>query len=179
MASTAPTNELGHGNTSLAPWSAFSDVNEPVPELAWPNSIATYGRMRTDAQIASLQLGFTLPIRRYLWCIDPNGARDDVVEDVANNLNLPIEGQEPKPTGRRRDRFSHDRHLFHALLNLSYGFMFFEPVFRFDENSGKFGIRKLAPRMPATISEIRLPETEASSTSANTLLVNRSASAAA
>jgi hypothetical protein len=27
--------------------------------------------MRTDAQIASLLLAFTLPIHRYEWCIDP------------------------------------------------------------------------------------------------------------
>jgi hypothetical protein len=97
MAQTAPTNELGHGNVGLVPWSAFSDVNEIVPDLQWPTSISTYSRMRADAQIASLLLGFTLPIRRYGWYIKPNGARDEVVESVANNLNLPIEGQEPKP----------------------------------------------------------------------------------
>jgi hypothetical protein len=84
--------EIGHGNAGLIPWSAFSDVTEPVPELAWPNSISTYSSMRTDAQIASLLLAFTLPIRRYGWCIDPNGARDEVVENTANDLNLPIEG---------------------------------------------------------------------------------------
>ena len=63
--------------------------------------------MRTDAQIASLLLAFTLPIRRYRWYIDPNGARDEVVEDVANDFNLPIEGQDPKPITRRRDRLIH------------------------------------------------------------------------
>jgi hypothetical protein len=88
-------SEIGHGNTGLVPWSAFSDVSEQVPELAWPTSISTYSTMRTDAQIASLLLAFTLPIRRYHWYIDPNGARDEVVEDVANDFNLPIEGQGP------------------------------------------------------------------------------------
>jgi hypothetical protein len=156
MASTSLETEIGHGNTGLVPWSAFSDVSEPVPELAFPSSIATFGRMRTDAQIASLLFGYTLPIRRYRWYIDPNGARDEVVEDIADDFNLPIEGQDPKPVTRRRDRFSHDRHLFHALLNLTYGFMFFEPVYRFDESAKKFHIRKLAPRMPGTISEIQV-----------------------
>jgi hypothetical protein len=79
--------EIGHGNTGLVPWSAFSDVSEPVPELAWPTSITTYSIMRADAQIASLRLAFTLPIRRYHWFIDPNGARDEVVENVANDFN--------------------------------------------------------------------------------------------
>jgi hypothetical protein len=54
--------------------------------------------MRTDAQIASRLLAFTLPIRRYGWYIKPNGAGDHVDEDVANNLNLTIEGLNPKPT---------------------------------------------------------------------------------
>jgi hypothetical protein len=112
---TTLDQEIGHGITGLIPWSAFSDVSEPVAELAWPNSIATYSSMRTDAQIASLFLAFTLPISRYDWCIDPNGARDEAVDHVANDLDLPVEGQQPKPTGRRRDRFSHDWHLFAAL----------------------------------------------------------------
>jgi hypothetical protein len=81
-----------HGNTGPIPWSAFSDVTETVPALARPNSITTYSAMRTDAQIASLLLAFILPIRRYRWYIGPNGARDEVVEDLANDFNLPIEG---------------------------------------------------------------------------------------
>jgi hypothetical protein len=74
----------------LTPWSAFVDITETVPELAWPNSIHTYSAMRTDAQIASLLLAFTLPIRRYRWYIAPSGAGDEVVEDVANDFNSPI-----------------------------------------------------------------------------------------
>jgi hypothetical protein len=144
MASQALDKEIGHGNAGLLPWSAFSDGTEPVPELAWPNSITTYSAMRTDAQIASLLLAFTLPIRRYGWFIDPNGARDAVVELVANDLNLPIEGQEPKPVGRRRDRFSHDRHMFHALLMLVYGHYFCEQVYRFDDATKRSHLRKLA-----------------------------------
>jgi hypothetical protein len=75
---TALEQEIGHGNTGLTPWSAFVDVAETVPELAWPNSINTYSQMRTDAQIVSLLLTFTLPIRRYRWYIGPNGARGRV-----------------------------------------------------------------------------------------------------
>jgi hypothetical protein len=156
MATTAPETEIGHGNTGLIPWSAFSDVAEPVPELAWPNSITTYSAMRTDAQIASLLLAFTLPIRCYGWYIDPNGARDEVVQLVADDLNLPIEGEDAKPSTRRRDRFSHDRHLFHSLLMIVYGFSYFEQVYRFDESNQRFRLRKLAPRMPGTISEIQV-----------------------
>jgi hypothetical protein len=51
--------------------------------------------MRTDAQIASLLLTFTLLIRRYGWCIEQNGARDEVVEHIADDLNMPIDGRTP------------------------------------------------------------------------------------
>jgi hypothetical protein len=74
-----PEKEIGHGNTGLTPCSAVGDVGEPVPELAFPQSVTTYSRMRADAQIASLPLAFTLPIRRYRWFIAPNGARDEVL----------------------------------------------------------------------------------------------------
>jgi hypothetical protein len=82
MATASLEKEIGHGNAGLTPWSAFSDVTERVPELAWPNSVTIYSAMRTDAQIASLLLAFTLPIRRYGWFIDPNGASDEVTEFV-------------------------------------------------------------------------------------------------
>jgi hypothetical protein len=114
MAATSLENEIGHGNAGLIPWSALGDVEENVPELIGLNAVRTYNKMRQDAQIASLNLAFTLPIRRYRWVIEPNGARDQVVEWVAQNMSLPIAGQEDAPTGRRRDRFSHDRHLFHV-----------------------------------------------------------------
>ena len=150
----AITKEVGHGNISLTPWSAFVDVSEDVPELRWPTSINYYDKMRNDAQIASLLLAYFLPIRRYQWYIDPNGARDEVVELVARDLNLPIEGEDEQPQGRRRDRFSHDRHLFHALLAKVYGSMYFEQVYRYYDGDTRAHLRKLAPRMPATISEI-------------------------
>lgn len=144
--------EIGHGGLSMAPWSAFFDTIEETPELQWPNSIAVYNRMRTDAQVVAVLLATTLPIRRYDWFIDPNGARDEVVEFVAKDFNLPIEGQEPEPQRRARGRFSHDHHLRHALLALSYGHFFFEQVYRIENE--RVHIRKLAPRMPGTISEI-------------------------
>ena len=53
-----------------------------------------------DAQIAALLLAFTLPIRRYGWYIDPNGARDEVIQLVADDLNLPIEGLTLQNSGR-------------------------------------------------------------------------------
>jgi hypothetical protein len=94
--------------------------------------------MRTDAQIASLLLAFTLPIRRYRWYIAPSGAGDEVVEDVANDFNSPIEGQDPKPVSRRRDRFSHDRHLPRT-ADVDLGSMFFEQLFASMKRPTAFG----------------------------------------
>jgi hypothetical protein len=37
---------------------------------------------------------------------------------------------------------------------LTFGSIFFEQVYRFDDSSKRFRLCKLAPRMPATISEI-------------------------
>jgi hypothetical protein len=68
--------------------STFRASRQAQPELAWSNSIHTYSAMRTDAQIASLLLAFTLPIRRYRWYIAPSGAGDEVVEDVANEQGV-------------------------------------------------------------------------------------------
>ncbi len=150
----APTTEIGHGGTSIVPWANFVDNTEQVPELRWPNSVMVYDRMRADAQIAAVLKAGTLPIRRYKWKIDPNGASPEVTEFVAQELNLPVEGEEPKPRPRNRGRFSHEEHLRHALLSMVFGHMFFEQVYRAGDEGNRLHIRKLAPRMPATISEI-------------------------
>src|SRR4051812_17798630 len=118
-----PKIEVGHSNASIAPWSAFYDATEDVAELRFPTSVKVYDKMRNDDQLSALLLSFTLPIHGYRWYIEPNGARDEVVEHVANDFGLPIEGQDPKSQGRLRDRFSHDDYLRHALLKLVYGFM--------------------------------------------------------
>jgi hypothetical protein len=53
---TALEKEIGHGNSGLMPWSAFSDVTEPVPEIRRPQSITTYSARRTDVQLLQLSL---------------------------------------------------------------------------------------------------------------------------
>src|SRR4051812_43742875 len=151
-----PDKEIGHSNNSIIPWSALVDVGERVAELAWPKSIDTYDRMRTDMQIYAVLLTATLPIRRYKWMIDQAGASDEVAEWIANDVALPIKGRDPEPLSRSRDRFSHDFHLRHALLSLTFGSAFFEQVYRYDEDRKKLHIRKLGPRMPKTISAINV-----------------------
>jgi hypothetical protein len=111
-----------------------------------------YDQMRRqDAQIRSVLRAVVLPILRTDWWIEPNGARDEVVQLVAEDLNLPVKGEEPKPTRRTRDRFSWFEHLRLALLMLPYGHSLFEQEARIDEQ-GRARLRKLSYRPARTIS---------------------------
>ena len=158
----APTTEIGKvsegGGVS---WWAH-DHEEQVPELRWPTSVEVYDRMRKgDAQIASVLRAVKLPIIRTPWRIAPNGARDEVVEQIAEDLALPIVGSdEPEETPRpqrRRDRFSYKRHLELALLELPFGHMFFEQVVRIDDR-GRARLRKLGPRMPRSLTAVNVAD---------------------
>lgn len=150
--------EVGHAGTSVVPWTGINDPSEVTAELAWPLNLAVYDLMRrTDSQLGGVWKATTYPIRRWNWHIIPNGARPEVVEDLADNVGLPILGQEPKPRPRNRGRFNFRHFLRHALLDLIFGHMFFEQQIRIVERRGRLfaDIRKLAPRMPLTISEIK------------------------
>jgi hypothetical protein len=150
-----PTDETGYSaNTGNGWWTAPDE--EETPELRWPLNIEVYDRMRRqDAQVISVLRAVTLPVRRTDWWIDPNGARPEVVDFVADNLGLPIKGQAPKPVLRTRDRFSWAEHLRLALLMLPFGHSPFEQVYRIDE-AGRARLRKLAWRPPRTISKVEV-----------------------
>jgi hypothetical protein len=155
---TVPTSEIGYAGTSSALsgwWASIED--EHVPELRWPLSVAVYDRMRRgDAQVMSVLRAVTMPIRRTGWRLDPAGSREEVFRPLADDLGLPIVGMDPVVGRRARDRFSWPEHLRMALLELVYGHMFFEQVYRFDEVTGIFRLRKLAPRMPRSLSKVNV-----------------------
>jgi hypothetical protein len=162
-----PTTELGlvlQGTLSPSgmaawggSWGNFIDEQEWVPELIWPRSVETYTHMRTDSQVSALYAGTTLPIRRYDWMIDPNGAPDEMVQAISTDLNLPIEGEEQinlKPQHRYKRRFSFHDHIRKALLALVYGHAYFEQVGEIAPEDGKWHLRKLAERPQTTIADI-------------------------
>jgi hypothetical protein len=153
---TAPTKELGHGGLTVTPWNSLYDETEEVAALAWPQCIDVYDRMRNDAQIAALFLALLLPIYRYEWYIDPNGAEDNIVQHISDDVGLPILGVEPGPRGRAKGRFNFAEHLRVALpLPLRYGNFFAEQVYSVDDTANPLlHLRKLSPRMPRTISMI-------------------------
>ncbi len=155
-----PTTEVGHSTAiqtdmgGLLPWSVFVDDREQTPEVTWPTSVETFRQMQTDAQVKGLLMATTLPIRRFRWEIDPAGAKPEVVEHIAESLNLPIRGQEPIPK-RQRGRFNHDKHMAHAFRALAYGHFYFEQV-GYIGDDGLWHLKKLATRPPRSITNLKI-----------------------
>lgn len=163
---TAPVGEVGYVVSAQSPmltgpgsyWSIDADI-EDVPELRWPQSVSVFNRMRrADAQTISVLKAVTLPIRSTKWRIDPGDAEPEVAAYVAEQLGLPLTtGDNPAPR-RRQSRFSWTEHLRLALLSLPLGHMFFEQVVTVDSVTGDVELRKLAPRMPSTLTDIKVAD---------------------
>ncbi len=148
----ASTRATGYAN-GTANWWQMVELEE-TPELRWPQSIPVYRRMRTqDSQVSSVLRAVTSPIMRTRWYVEPGDARPEVAQQVADDLGLPLKGAPGPRVLRTRDHFSWREHLQHTLLMLSYGHMFFEPEYRFDDR-GMARLRKLGARPPWTISKI-------------------------
>lgn len=172
MAKSAPINELGNQGGLRASWRPNAahgqifevDPNEQTPELMWPQSIQVFDSMRrTDGQIAGLLRACTLPILSANWDFDTEGVRPEVEALVRSELGIMPGGASRRR--RRREGIVWKEHLRTALLVLPYGHMPFEQVYEVGApNPGQDGIgletvihlRKLSPRMPRTLTEIRV-----------------------
>lgn len=144
--------EIGYQVEDLLSWGSFvTDMTEANPALRWPESLDVYSQMRTDAQVKSTLLAVALPVRRANWALDATGCRDEVVQVVARDLDLPIRGQAPSPSAnRRKGRFSWQEHLRLAQLEDVFGHSVFEQVG--EVRDGLWRLRKLAWRPHRTIS---------------------------
>lgn len=155
-----PKTEKGvaTAGVGLWDWSALVEDREYVPLLQFPNSVLTYEKMFTDAQLKGLYAGTVLPLRRFRYRLNPNGASSAVVNKLSKDYGIPVKGKEAEfSQGRRRGRFSWAQHLELLLRHFIFGFYFFEQVGEIDPE--KYGdafwhIKKLAPRPPHTISEV-------------------------
>jgi hypothetical protein len=139
----------------------FWDAFDNVPELNYPASIGTFSKMRRDAKVRECLSAMTLPLRRARWSVHPNGARPEVVQLVATDLGLQVHGEESdQPLSRARGRFSWEEHLRLALLELVYGHMPFEQLYRIlptgPGGAPQARLRKLSPRLPATLARIKV-----------------------
>jgi hypothetical protein len=173
----APTTERGtaisspYNWTGLLPWSQFMDDAEKSPDLQWPRSIEWYDQMRNDAQCQGLYLGATAALMRYGWYIDPNECDPFYTDLLAADLNLVVgvdEALAALATGsksarlRSQGRFGWYRHLGTCLRSMIYGHYYFEQVGDIT-NDGPGGsqmwrLRKLGPRHPRSITEIKVAE---------------------
>ncbi|MFI7468144.1 hypothetical protein [Nonomuraea sp. NPDC049646] len=149
---SAPTRDLGYLDASFGLW--LGEWLETIPDLIWPQSVQTYARMRHDPQLTAVLSAYTLPIRRATWAVDPAGCRDEVVQLVADDLGLPILGDDAEPGPARRRGVRWADHLRLALQSLVYGFMPFER--RYAIVNGQARLVNLGERLPHTIGEIKL-----------------------
>ena len=147
-----PTREIGHAMAVSGP-----GTQEDNWALRFPHSARVFAKMaREDAQVTSILSAVTLPIRRATWQLDPNGAPDEIVSHVSQDLRLPVRGEDQsKPTAPRRGRVSWNEHLHKALMALQFGVMFFEQVYE-PGPDGREHLVKLAPRYPASIDRINV-----------------------
>jgi hypothetical protein len=97
-----------------------------------------------------------MPIRRYKWFVAPNGARDEVVQAFADDVNLPVQGELAQNKPRTRDKFHWGNFLRQALLATVYGFYYFENIGVIRD--GMWRLVDLAPRPPSTISQVKVDE---------------------
>lgn len=149
------TTEQGYARPGRGRHSPLADHNWA---LHFPQSAKIYSQMlREDAQVRSVVAAITLPIQRTTWRIDPNGASDEAVRLVAEDLRLPVLGEDGgDPTARTSGRVAWDEHLYWALRSLVYGSAFFEKVY--EVRDGRDRLRKIAPRMPDTLAKINVAD---------------------
>lgn len=147
-----PSTASGYMSENLGWGRVLSDILETVPDLLYPESVFTFGKMRTDPQLTAVLNAYTLPLRQAPKYVDPAGCRAEVVKLIADDLGLPVLGKENKPGPARRRGVDFDEHFRVALLNLVFGHMPFAQ--RYEIVNGQARLVELAERMPTTVAEI-------------------------
>lgn len=154
MATSAPTRDIGHVDDAALYGTYLQEMQEYVLALSWPLSVRTYQQMRHDPQLKAVLSAYTLPIRRATWAVDPAGCRDEVAKVVADDVGLPILGNEAEPGPARRRGVRWNDHMRLALLSLVFGHLPFE--LRYEIRGGLARLVNLGERMPQSITEIAL-----------------------
>jgi hypothetical protein len=130
------------------------DLLENVPALTFPLSMQTYARMRTDPQISAVLKAYTYPLRMGNYAVSPEGCRDEVVQFIADQWGLPIQGQAEASRPARRRGVRWNQHLRIALLMLPFGFSPFAKWYDIGGTPLRARIGGLDERLPQTISNI-------------------------
>lgn len=146
--------------------SAVDYILEQVPELHHPESVRVYSAMRHEAHLSSILQAYARSVGNARYAVDPAGCRDEVVEQTADDLGLPIKGysDEPDPadpeakvmrqTGARRRRFTWGEHVRLSGMDRTYGHAFFEQAWA--EQGGRWRLEVVQERMPQTVQALKL-----------------------
>lgn len=152
-----PTNLAGYMSESLDfdGYSVLVDaLLENTPALIWPRTNLTFARMRNEPQIAAILAVYFLAIERARWAVDGDGCRDEVTQQIADDVGLPVKGTDAEPTGARRRKFCWSDHLRVSLLDQVYGHMGFEQGWV--QTGGMWRLNQVQERMPQTVAELHL-----------------------
>jgi hypothetical protein len=147
-----PLTADGFMSDSLGWGVSYVDTGEHVADLVFPQSTQTFNRMRTDPQLTAVLAAYTLPLRAARWSVDPSGCRPDVARLVADDLGLPLLGEDASPGAARRRGVQWAEHLRMALLMLTFGFCPFAQ--RYEMVDGRARLAELSVRLPSTVEEI-------------------------
>jgi hypothetical protein len=153
----APTRDIGAPDLTWVSegYVPPTDWWETSPDLTWPQSMTTYGRMRHDPQLKAVMSAISLPLLRATWALDPAGCKAPVVKLCADDLGIGILGKDAAPGPARRRGIIWQRHLRLALDHLVYGHMPFELRYRLDGTSpGDCHLDHLGERLPWTIADL-------------------------
>lgn len=132
---------------------------EKTRALRWPHNQATFEAMvSTSAKVSQVVLAMTQPIERATWRVSPNGAPNEIVQHVADDLRLPVHGAGEGVAKRRiGGRVNWQEHLQRVLMTPFFGVSFFEQVYA-PGRDGREHLVKLAPRHNQTISRIEVAD---------------------
>lgn len=157
----APTRPIGTLGDGTGPYGRlYTDLIEHVPDLWYPDSVRTYGKMRTDAALKSVLAAYINPMRSAPFYVNPDGASDRTVRALTDSLGLPLQGEDTPP-GRDRNRgVSWTHHIRLAALSLVYGHYGFEPVYRVEGtgSDARAVLAALPERKPDTIDTIHVDD---------------------
>lgn len=134
--------ELGQSGTTILE-GMISD-EEYNSDLTGETGIGVYDQMRrSDASVKAALLAVTLPLRSANWFVQ-SASEDETDKEVADFVDKAL---------KEDMTITFDDFLRQALLYLPFGFMVFEKVYKMDKYEGRdvVTLKKLAPRMPATI----------------------------
>lgn len=147
---TAPVRPRGYVNDDdYYGW--LTDLLEHVPDLVHPLSITTYARMRRETALAAVLAAYMLPIRRATWAVNPAGCRPEVVQLVADDLGIPVAGDDTPGAARTRG-VSWADHLRTALSYLTFGHAGYE--MQAEIRDGQARLLALHERLQQTVVEI-------------------------